>query len=146
MKKYFLLFNLIILSSCNKVVKLDGTSSKNHKPTEKEVNVSTTNNKKYPSRSKKNIILESKFDINLLFGIWTVDPEGPHADFELNKESFFVVDYDGDGSMLYKIHKDTLTVYFKDFTSIGLIKNVTKDSLTINWDENGITNYVKWKN
>ena len=81
----------------------------------------------------------------LLFGIWTYDPVGPHADFELTKKSFYVVDYEGDGNMPYIINQDTLKVFYKDYVSVGIIKGVTKDTLKIDWDKNGIVNCVKWK-
>ena len=83
--------------------------------------------------------------MNLLFGVWTYDPKGPHADFELTKKSFYVVDYDGDADMPYILNQDTIRVYYNDYVSVGIIKNATKDTLKIDLDENGITNYVKWK-
>ena len=96
------------------------------------------------SRPKTSKIISSKFPVDKLFGIWTYDPTGPHADFELTKISFYVVDYDGDGDMPYILNKDTLTVFYKDFVTKGLIKKVNKDSLTIAWDDNEDTYYSKW--
>lgn len=63
----------------------------------------------------------------------------------MTKKSFYVVDHDGDGDMPYIINHDTIRVYYNDYVSIGIIKNATKDTLKIDWDKNGITNYVKWK-
>lgn len=90
-------------------------------------------------------IINSKFDINLLFGIWTYDPKGPHADFHLSRKSFYVVDYDGNGEMPYLIHKDSIKVFYNDFTSVGIITYVTNDSLIIDWDNSGNMYYTKWK-
>lgn len=109
---------------------------------EKNTNIESVLNIDRPKQSK---IIKSKFDLKLLFGIWTYDPEGPHADFQLTKKSFYVVDYDGDGDMPYIINQDTIKVYYNDYISVGMIKNATKDTLKIDWNENGITNYVKWK-
>jgi hypothetical protein len=43
-------------------------------------------------------LLSTTIDTALLFGIWTNDPNGPHADFQFSSKSFYVVDYDGDGN------------------------------------------------
>ncbi len=96
-------------------------------------------------RPKTSKIISSKFPIEKLFGIWTYDPTGPHADFVLDKEKYFIVDYDGDGDMPYILNHDTLTVYFNDTVSKGLIKKATKDSLTVSWDSREDTYYVRWK-
>ena len=48
--------------------------------------------------------------------------------------------------MPYIINEDTIKVFYNDFVSVGVIKDVTKDTLKIDWDENGISNYVKWTN
>ncbi|PKH69103.1 hypothetical protein CXF59_02250 [Flavobacterium sp. ALD4] len=99
-------------------------------------------NNEHPKQTK---IINPKFNLKLLYGIWTYDLEGPHADFELTKKSFYVVDYDGNGDMPYIINQDTITVYYPDYVSVGIIKSVTKDTLKIDWDKNGIVNCVKWK-
>jgi len=41
----------------------------------------------------------SAFPVKDLFGIWTVDPEGPHTDFEISEKSFYIVDYYGNGAL-----------------------------------------------
>jgi len=81
----------------------------------------------------------------LLYGIWTLDNNGPHADFELTKKSFYVVDYDGDGNMPYKISNDTLTVNYPDYNNTGIIRKVAKDTLIINWNNGIDITYFKWK-
>lgn len=150
MKKYLSIIYLIILVSCNK------TESRKEKHVENSILPKKENtivesvsekstdieNSKHPKQSK---IINSKFDLNLLFGIWASDPDGPHADFELTKKSFYVVDYDGDGAMPYILNHDTIKVYYEDYVRVGIIKSVTKDTLKIDWDKNGIVNCVKWK-
>ncbi len=153
MKKYLLIICVLIAISCKKKESAKETNIENstlpkienrivETVSEKNTDIESTQNIDRPKLSK---IVKSKFDIKLLFGIWTNDPEGPHADFELSKKSFYVVDYDGNGDMPYIINEDSLKVYYNDFVSVGIIKKVTKDTLKIDWDENGITNYVKWK-
>ncbi|KUJ62097.1 hypothetical protein AR687_08710 [Flavobacteriaceae bacterium CRH] len=139
--------------SCEKKESVKTATIENLKLPEKEKKTTeTVSEKNTDSISKQNIdrpkqskIIESKFDLALLFGIWTYDPEGPHADFDLTKKSFYVVDYNGDGDMPYIINKDTIKVFYNDYTSVGIIQKATKDTLQINWDKNGITNYTKWK-
>ena len=153
MKKYLLFIFVLIVISCTKkesTKKANIEKSTIHKTenrivetvSEKNTDIESVQNIEQPKQSK---IINPKFDSKLLFGIWTYDPEGPHADFQLTKKSFYVVDYDGNGDMPYLINKDTIKVYYNDFISVGIIKNATKDTLKIDWDENGITNYVKWK-
>ena len=92
-------------------------------------------------------ILKTTVDTTLLFGIWTSNPDGPHADFELSKKSFFIVDYDGDGDMPYTLTDKKLKIFYNDFTQDGEIISVSKDSLKIKWiDANDATNYSRWKN
>ena len=47
-------------------------------------------------RPEKTIIRNLEIDTTQAFGIWTQNPDGPHADFWLTSESFYVADYDGD--------------------------------------------------
>jgi hypothetical protein len=92
-------------------------------------------------------IINPTIDTTQLFKIWTLDPEGPHADFWIKREYFYVVDYDGDGAMPYELKGDSLTIYYNDFIQKGLIKKVTKDSLIIKWDGlDELTGYIEWRN
>lgn len=94
-----------------------------------------------PSVSTVSTIL----DTAILFGIWTNDPDGPHADFWLTNKSFFVVDYDGDGDMPYELTENKLKIYYNDFIQEGKIISVDKDTLKIMWkDFDNISNYVRW--
>jgi hypothetical protein len=141
MKKHLFIFCILIIISCKKVE--SGNEAKIIQTvTEKNTEIEKVQK---TERQKQSKIINPKFDLELLFGIWTYDPKGPHADFELTKKSFYVVDYDGDGDMPYIINQDTLKVFYKDYVSVGIIKGVTKDTLKIDWDKNGIVNCVKWK-
>lgn len=138
MKRQLLLISALFIISCQKVENRNKTTVV-EKVSEKNTNIEKV------ERPKQSKIVNPKFDLNLLFGIWTYDPNGPHADFELTKKSFYVVDYDGNGDMPYIINHDTIKVYYKDYEIVGLIRSVTKDTLKIDWDKNGIVNCVKWK-
>jgi len=92
-------------------------------------------------------IVNPSVDTSNLFRIWTLDPDGPHADFWIKKEHFYIVDYDGDGRMPYLLNKDSLTIYYNDFVQKGRVLKVTKDSLTIKWDDaDEPTGYIEWRN
>lgn len=89
--------------------------------------------------------IETTLDTNLLFGIWTLNPEGPHADFKLTSKSFFVVDYDGDGDMPYELNGQKLRIYYNDFIQEGQIVSVSKDTLQVIWKGVDITtHYIHW--
>ena len=89
--------------------------------------------------------INTKLDTSLLFGVWTTDPNGPHADFELTRKSFFVVDYDGNGDMPYELTDDKLKIYYNDFIQKGKVLSVGKDTLKIKWkDFDNINEYVRW--
>ena len=82
-------------------------------------------------RPEKTIIRNLAIDTTQAFGIWTQDPNGPHADFWLTSESFYVVDYDGDN----------------DFIQKGIITSTKNDTLKIKWSDFDIeTEYVKFEN
>ena len=97
-------------------------------------------------RPKKSIIRNLEIDTTNAFGIWTLDPDGPHADFLFDKDSFYIVDYDGDGAMPYILDKNEITVFYNDFTQKGIINSSNKDTLKIEWkDYDEETVYVKFK-
>jgi hypothetical protein len=137
MKKILFIICSLILISCK-----EEETVKQTKFIQTVTEKNTRPNNEHPKHNK---IINPKFNLKLLYGIWTYDLEGPHADFELTKKSFYVVDYDGNGDMPYIINQDTITVYYLDYVSVGIIKSLTKDTLKIDWDKNGIVNCVKWK-
>lgn len=153
MTKYLLTICVFIVISCKRNESTIEVKNQNITIPKQEINIVDSFSEKksnidHPNsyeRPKQCKIIKSKFDVNNLFGIWTLDPEGPHADFDLSEKSFYVVDYDGDGDMPYIINQDTIKVYYSDFMSVGIIKKATKDTLKIDWDQNGVTNYIKWK-
>ena len=83
-------------------------------------------------RPEKSIIRNLAIDTTQAFGIWTQDPNGPHADFWLTSESFYVVDYDGNGEMPYILDKNVITIFYNDFVQKGIITSTTNDTLKIN--------------
>lgn len=90
--------------------------------------------------------VKTELDTTLLFGIWTSDLDGPHADFELTRKSFYVVDYDGNGDMPYELLDRNLKIYYNDFIQEGKVISVDKDTLKINWKGFDVVNsYERWK-
>ena len=91
-------------------------------------------------------IINTKLDTNKLFAIWTSDPNGPHADFEITSKFFSVADYDGNGDMPYELIGNHLKIYYNDFIQEGEIISVDKDTLKIKWrDIENVNRYVRWK-
>ena len=163
-----LLYSLVTLSACNsdKTIKEEAIAQ-----AAKENNVvlngtdelsSTTPNRGYSrseynedlidieniKRPEKSIIDNPTIDTASLFQIWVRVPgeNEPHATFVLSKEDFYIVDYDGDGSMLYVLTKDSIEVYYNDFKKKGKIISVDDDSLIIKWEQHvEVSVYEKWK-
>lgn len=118
-------------------------TSKNRSFTTSDFNTDNSEIKNI-DRPKKSTI-KTNLDTTLLFGIWTSDPTGPHADFVLSSKSFYVVDYDGDGAMPYELIYRKIKIYYNDFIQEGKIISVDKDTLKISWkDIDQINFYVRW--
>lgn len=97
-------------------------------------------------RLKKTIIINPTVDTTELFKIWTLDPNGVHADFWFKAEAFYVVDYDGNGAMPYLLNRDSLTIFYENFVQKGKIISVSKDTLKIHWNKTkSPIRYVEWK-
>ncbi|KGO85647.1 hypothetical protein Q765_15125 [Flavobacterium rivuli WB 3.3-2 = DSM 21788] len=141
MKQFLLPISLcLLLASCAKEQK---------ETTIKKVSDTIVVTKAAPETIKEtvlqNTVINPKYNPESLYGIWTLDNNGPHADFELTKKSFYVVDHDGDGNMPYTLKHDTLTVMYADYKSTGVIKKVVKDTMVINWDNTSDVVYITWK-
>ena len=109
----------------------------------KNTDMSNMANIKRPDSSS---IINSSYAKESIYGIWTYDPNGPHADFDLNEQFFYVVDYDGNGEMPYQIEQDSITVYYNDYTGSGKIKAASNDTLSIHWNgDERPTIYTRWK-
>jgi hypothetical protein len=89
---------------------------------------------------------DSHLRIENILGIWTTDPNGPHADFMINKETYFIVDNDGQSEFPYKVNNDTITIDFPDNVTKGIISKAANDTLVIKWDFQDPITYVRWKN
>ncbi len=98
-------------------------------------------------RPEKTIIRNLTIDTTKAFGIWTLDPNGPHADFWLTAKSFYVVDYDGDGDRPYILDKNEITIFHNDFVQKGIITSTENNTLKIKWSDIGKEiKYVKFEN
>lgn len=92
----------------------------------------------------KSEIINPAFSTDYLFGVWTTDPNGPHADFALDSNSFYIVDYDGNGHRPYVIREDSLIIFYGDFTGRNKILKADQDSLVLE-NEDGVVKHVRWK-
>lgn len=151
---FVILLFLTIHSSCNnkknQIVgkKADSLNNARENVTDAEKLKSSTsvdeqkNQKNNPILSKIN----TKLDTALVFGIWTIDPNGPHAEFVLSKKSYYIVDYDGDADIPYELKDNILKIHFKENTMEGEVVYVGKDNLKIIWSNNAdTTKYKRWK-
>jgi hypothetical protein len=97
------------------------------------------------TNSQTSLITNSVFAPENLFGIWTTDPSAPHADFELTKDSFYLVDYDGDGNFPYEIKDNKIKIYYpENQIHRGLIKKAENDTLIIYWASGEFITYTRF--
>jgi hypothetical protein len=96
-------------------------------------------------RPAKSTVTDPAFPEEKLFHAWVNDINDPHAAFDITKDGFFVVDYDGDGSMPFLLKKDSLIVYYEEAPERYLIKKLTNDSLVLSTADYEIR-YVRWIN
>ncbi|WP_209143336.1 MULTISPECIES: protein kinase family protein [Chitinophaga] len=93
--------------------------------------------------------IRTTLDTGLLLRTWVAHPgpEAPHADFQISKEHFFIVDFDGDGAMPYKLEDRKLTIYYPEYIAECEILLLNKDSLKIMWSDypEGPVVYTIWK-
>lgn len=90
--------------------------------------------------------IATTLDTALLFHAWTLNPDGPHADFDFTAESFYVVDYDGNGDMPYDLIDQHLKIYYNDFIQEGEIVFISSDTMKILWaDVQEPTAFVRWR-
>jgi hypothetical protein len=75
-----------------------------------------------------------QIDTNKLFNVWSIDPNGPHADFWITQNEFYIADFDGNGSMRYNLWGDSIEVFYPDNLMKGRITFVSNDTLKIIWD------------
>ena len=92
-------------------------------------------------------VIKSDIDTTKLFKIWVSECDSPNADFEINKNYFYIVDYDGNGEMPYELINHSLKVYYNDFVQEGKIISVDDEKLKIRWkDSESNTEYEIFKN
>ena len=142
-KRNYILITLLILMSvsCKNEKKSDSLNS--NKEWELKINNVEINNIERP---EKTIIRNLAIDTTKVFGIWTQDSNGAHADFWLTSKSFYVADYDGDGAMPYILDKNEITIFYIDFVQKGVITSAENNTLKIKWSDNDKeTEYVKFE-
>ncbi|SMD37000.1 hypothetical protein SAMN04488029_3184 [Reichenbachiella faecimaris] len=98
-------------------------------------------------RPSRPVFKNVQVDTSELFGIWTVDPTGPHADFVLSKEGYYVVDSDGGGTVPFILDGKTLTLFNEEFKQDLEILSTKNDSLRTYIKEYDYeATYTRWKN
>ena len=95
-------------------------------------------------KKRKTKIEKIAFPLENILGIWSQNQDDPHADFEITKSHFELVDYDGNGEMQYEINDNKIKVYYPDSELVGLIKKAENDSLTIYWSSGNCLTYTRW--
>jgi len=82
-----------------------------------------------------------------VYGIWTLDPQSPHADFIIDQFGYYMVDANEETKIDHKLSNDTLILIDLGYTDTLLIKEAKNDSLVlkrIRKDSEYI--YTRWNN
>ena len=83
-------------------------------------------------------------DRNLLMGVWGQNQD-LDSDFRISEKEFFIVDFFETSE--YTLSNDTIKIDGSAYYETGVIKNLTKDSLTIYWVDIDVTSsYVRYTN
>lgn len=142
-------FLILVDILCGFTVYGDSVKKNNSIQTHAKTNTSAKSNESLSqqvvSTKKSKSIINCLFPIESLLGIWTVDLNGPHADFKLTESTYFLVDSDGDGSHSYSISQDVFVIHFPGFDSKGKILKAQHDTLVVIWDDQPQTTYFRWK-
>ncbi|MFD2890723.1 hypothetical protein ACFS5J_01690 [Flavobacterium chuncheonense] len=157
LKNKYAILNLIlsvflIVCSCKtkEENKTDETIEEIQKNSSIEVNKKPDNN---PISELNNAIIfkqdkcdyNSKIDTTVLFKSWAMDLNDPSASFEITKDSFYAVDFDGIGVRSYILKGRNIKISDENYTDEGEITKLTQDSLHVKWKATQITmKYIKW--
>lgn len=152
MRQNLTLLTILTLSICSYGCNDHGSKSKEAKQEKLEATIvqkeriDTLEEPLPNQRFKKSKIVVPTFDPNLLFGVWTLSPDAPACEFEINEKRLLLCDYDGNGERLYKISKDSIFLDNPTLIFKGRILSVSKDSLVIHWQENDKPEILlRWK-
>ena len=87
------------------------------------------------------------FKVDNMYGRWAEAPNFDYAEFEINKNYYVVLDksYPKDANNIYRIHEDTLEVYFPEHKSTMTIISVKSDTLKIRYSQNKSSTYLRMK-
>ncbi len=100
---------------------------------------------KPPPRILTSRIVNSRYPVNKLFGIWVLDLTAPHADFWLDEDSFYLAENDEEGNRPYLIEEDSIHIYFQTQKAKARIVKATGDTLILRIDGGEDNVYLRWQ-
>ncbi|MFY0605610.1 MAG: hypothetical protein JXR10_02775 [Cyclobacteriaceae bacterium] len=97
-------------------------------------------------RPSQPVFRNLQIDTSKLFGVWTIDASFPNADFLIDKDKYYIADFDGDPYIPYILEGDSLTLFFEWGKETSRISLPTSDLLMM-LNKNGLTTrYERFKN
>ena len=105
------------------------------------------NRKVIDNRPLFDTIINSKYSLSKLKGIWLKNGIEKLNGLKFNDNGLYVLGIPGNRYIRYNITKDTITLYRDDyyFTAKGIIKKLNDTELNIKWEENNKITYYKVK-
>ena len=92
------------------------------------------------------VIRNLQIDTSKLFGVWANEHSYPNAAFSIDKDDYYIADFDGDPVVQYILDGDSITLFFEWGKKTSRI-SIPKPDLLIMTDEDGQTyQYRRFKN
>ncbi|WP_420583276.1 hypothetical protein [Reichenbachiella sp.] len=97
-------------------------------------------------RPSRPVFRNVQVDTSQLFGVWANEHSSPNAAFLIDKDKYYIADFDGDPVVPYILNGDSLTLFFEWGKQTSRISLPTPDLLIMS-SENGLTSqYQRFEN
>jgi hypothetical protein len=107
---------------------------------EKDFNLDLTEKPDHP------IFSNLQIDTSQLFGIWTSDIDNPNATFLINKNEYYIADFEGDPVVQYILNRASIYLFFEWGTEINRISQPSEDILIFSNQNGRKSKFYRFKN
>lgn len=97
-------------------------------------------------RPSRPILRNLKVDTSQLFGVWANEHSYPNASFLINKDEYYIADYDGDPVVPYILDGDSLTLFFEWGEQTSRISLPTPNLLIMSSENDLTSQYERFEN
>jgi|GEM_PF-5349693 len=97
-------------------------------------------------RPSRPILRNLQVDTSLLFGVWANEHSAPNAAFLIDKDKYYIADFDGDPYVPYILEGDSLTLFFEWGEQTSRISLPTPDLLIMSSRDGLTSQYERFEN